>query len=137
MRDFKSIVFLAKTGQRERGGFTERRTTITKREEEEEWSGRATERARMKERESEREGGGRGGAKRKSGWKCHHTNRSLHKLNEEESRRRHSGTQHLKMLTRELKIARAKRRGNSPSSHFHKQHLNRLAGAAIQTASRT
>lgn len=37
------------------------------------------------------------------GWKCHRSNRSLHKLNEE-SGRRLGGTQHLKMLTRELKI---------------------------------
>lgn len=51
------------------------------------------------------------GAKRKGGWKCHWSNRSLHKLNEERSGRRLGATQRLKMLTRELKIARERHRG--------------------------
>lgn len=44
-------------------------------------------------------------AERKGGWKCHWSNRSRHKLNEEASGRRLGGTRRLKMLTSVLKIA--------------------------------
>lgn len=61
-------------------------------------------------------------AKREAGWKCHRSNRSLHKLNEEESGRRLGGTQHLKMLTRELEIAWEKHRGKQ-AAHRNTQHF--------------
>lgn len=64
------------------------------------------------ERKKEREGLW-SEAKRKGGWKCHWSNRSLHKLNEEESGRRLGGTHRLKMLTRVLKIAREKAEENT------------------------